>query len=108
MFGLLTPGSMRGIGKGQTIHLYVIPEVQNLIEEEIAHSINVTQPPKKRRRILEEPTQQSLTQPLLDVPNWYVYPYFQPASSFSGSCCPVRGLAPCPFAQAGPFVHAWL
>jgi hypothetical protein len=27
---------MRGIGKGQTIHLYIIPEVQNRINEELA------------------------------------------------------------------------
>lgn len=58
---------MRGIGKGQTIHLYIIPEVLNLIEEEISHSVgvsNASQPPKKRRRIGEA------TSPLLDVPNW--------------------------------------
>jgi hypothetical protein len=29
---------MRGIGKGQTIHLYIIPEIERLMARELKHA----------------------------------------------------------------------
>lgn len=32
---------MRGIGKGQTVHLFIIPEVQNRIQEDLGEKVTV-------------------------------------------------------------------
>lgn len=34
---------MRGIGKGQTVHLFIIPEVQNRIQEDLGEKVTVQQ-----------------------------------------------------------------
>jgi hypothetical protein len=60
---------MRGIGKGQTIHLYIIPEVSNLISEEISHIVGNSeiQPKMKKRKVSLGQDKSAI---LLDVPSW--------------------------------------
>jgi hypothetical protein len=55
---------MRGIGRGQTIVLYLIPEVEELI----SHELKV---PRALRRLLYNLPQQTVSgRPEIDVPAW--------------------------------------